>query len=176
MRLSEEIKAMDFADVEPLIIKFGDQVWRHPFIESWFEPNEETEKDYDLTFMELGDDRESIEIFFKSDYITRKIQSWSEAEADGSELFNKPYIDLDNIVFSFEILFLEDVWVPTRLHRDGPINSREWAKMREGSEQFRFTDLGEKIADFYKSSNAICCKKIDFNMLGKKDEEIVVLK
>ena len=141
MKLGELI-TMEFADIEPLIIQYNGKEWIHPDIESYY-AKDEGGYDNDMYRVYYKSGKSVLRIFFKSDYITTKMNNYFASEDRETKpkqtLFEEPYIDVKLVHDCMLVTLVEDVWSP-------------------GGEQFAFTKFGHRVGKFMMRKST----KMDF--------------
>ena len=159
-----EIDEFEPVDIEPLIIDYGDMgKWIHPFIKNWYQPHEDSEYDEDVYRMYITNDQgHTIRVFFKSDYLNERQAAWAatgdfegdeEQWPDPGTLFKSPFISTDSVLTSLCLTLTEDTWIPAPPMLEAPIkSSRAYVEYRMSfeSEQFCFSEFGEKIGEFFE--------------------------
>lgn len=155
----------EFADITPLIISFDhSKKWYHPYINDYYSPDTESGYDDSVYRMYFENSKgQTLGVYFKSKYITDKVEKWlatgdyaSEDEAkwpDKKTLFKTPFVDSDTVLMAIEVTLLDDVWGPT--HPNGGFPKRtspEWNKWLKESEtnQFCFSKAGVQVSRFFR--------------------------
>jgi hypothetical protein len=144
----------DCVDVQPMIISLDNQKWYNPFIKEWFSPNIDPEmKKNDFGYDEevyrmylTNDNGDNMGVYFKSDYINKKLSKWSESgnyESDNEEdwpdnktLFTE-YVKTQEVFDCICLILLEDFWCPSNPNKT------------KFEEQFCFTEFGKKVSQFF---------------------------
>jgi hypothetical protein len=158
-----KIENIEIADIEPLIIMFGDKdKWIHPYIKTWYQPEEGSDYDDNTYRMYINNsDGDTIYVFFKSDYLNKKLEAWTQLGDWASDnetnwpnkqvLFNPPYIDSQLVFEGVELTLTEDFWCPGAYSPSTINNSKDYEKFKlaNPAEQFCFTEFGKKMSDFF---------------------------
>lgn len=156
---------MTIPDLEPIAIELNGEQWLHPYINTWFKP----ETDEDVGNVGLDEDTyvfkfESntlgvLRMIVKSSYLNDGFNRFFEDDEwetkDKNAVFKLPYNDMESVFSSLYICLIEDTWCP-RANVDFKIsNSKDYAKFRTlyPSEQFCFTEFGEKVGEFLNAQD-----------------------
>ena len=175
-----------FADVEPMIIEVAGEKWIHPFIETWFKPEDSGVPPghdcgvYHLEF--TNSQNETLVVYFKSEYLDRKCDEffdrdesfWMNAKND---LFKSPFIDCDLLYEHATMTLLEDCYAPmpapgtviSEIKNVGRYHS--WLDSGLESGQFCFSDFGQLVGDFFDEDTRVTFFTPDCGMTtGEGDE------
>ncbi len=151
-----------FVDIEPMIIEIGENVqWTHPYIDTWFNP--EDEYDCDIYHIEYTNESgENLTMYFKSKYIDSKIEEFfmdTESESLGKQdMFSDTYVNLSEVFSSIETTLLDDCFGVTpgpQISDDYVDTTDEEFYKKYPREQFCFSEIGEKVGEFFDSDTEI---------------------
>ena len=146
----------EFADITPLIMDYDNNHWEHPFIDTYFQPDE---SNYDTNVYRIylkNKNNEQLYICFKSNYLDEKVKTYfkdTPLEDTSNDIFKSPYINVDYIYEMVDLTLNEDVFILSPNVEFNISNSKDYATFRTmyPSEQFIFTDFGKLITEKFKN-------------------------
>lgn len=174
-----------FADVEPMIIEVAGKTWYHPFIETWFQPEDSgVEPGHDCGVYHLeftNGQNETLVVYFKSRYLDQKCDEFFDRGEEfymkaKNDLFKPPFIDCDLLYEHATLTLLEDCYVP--MPRPGvkveDIKNVgryvEWINSGIDSGQFCFSDFGSLVNEFFDEETRVTWFTPDCGMTTEPGE------
>jgi hypothetical protein len=153
-----------FIDLEPLLIYLPNgNKWTNPFIETYAAPRfDEVLSDtvYEGRVFRIyftNSKNEKMMIVFASNSLEYLESRWYDdfKKDPNTDLFTSPYINIDEIVSIFDLIFYEDVYAPSPWEKDGRMDKQLYFT-RFGKKIRNFWDKG--ITDIWMSLDVVLCK------------------
>lgn len=132
----------EYIDIEPMLIILDGKQWTHPFIENWYEGEEDFKGDdevYQICFKNVKTSKK-IKIVFKSEMITKR---------------DEEYINIEELVEDLYVTLIEDIWSPRP--KNEQVSNEELSNylLSNVEDQFCFTKFGKKVSKFFEDEVVI---------------------